>query len=94
MRTLSLLIFFIYSISYAQSPHGDAFNLDCQVCHTVEGWNVLISKMAFSHDQTEFELKGQHKTLQCKSCHVSLVFSEKKRKNNCENCHSCKYGWQ
>ena len=90
MRPLSFIIILLLSVSLcnAQSPHGDKFKRDCQDCHTVDGWTVIPSKILFNHSETGFELKGQHQTVQCRTCHSSLVFSESKGKANCSDCHT------
>ena len=90
MRSLSFVILILLSLSIcnAQSPHGNKFERDCQDCHTADGWTVHPSKILFKHSETGFELKGQHQTVQCRTCHVSLVFSDKKGKNNCSDCHT------
>ncbi len=89
MRHLSFLIFFAltFSICLGQSPHGAKFDRDCQQCHSLESWKVVSSEMKFNHIETGFDLIGQHKTVQCKTCHISLKFSEQKNKKNCVDCH-------
>ena len=42
----------------------------------------------FHHNHTEFELKGRHATVDCRSCHETLVFSEAKTKDDCASCHT------
>ncbi len=70
---------------FAQSPHGKNFNMDCSFCHVSAGWNVMRKDMQFDHDKTSFRLTGQHAALNCRSCHVSLVFSDAGSK--CSSCH-------
>ncbi|MBK8944771.1 MAG: hypothetical protein IPM32_05790 [Ignavibacteriae bacterium] len=87
MHKLSFLIFLILISSniYSQSPHGENFNFDCEVCHSTNNWKVDLKKLDFNHSQTNFELVGQHKVLDCQSCHATLKFSETKA--NCFDCH-------
>lgn len=41
----------------------------------------------FHHNQTGFELKGRHTTVDCRACHETLVFSEP-TKSDCNACHT------
>ncbi|MCX6170991.1 MAG: cytochrome c3 family protein [Ignavibacteriales bacterium] len=90
MRSLSLAILILLSLSVCngQSPHGKNFKRDCQDCHKVDGWTVNPAKILFRHSETGFELKGQHQIVKCTACHESLVFSDKKGKDNCSDCHT------
>ena len=90
MRRLTFLILLFVSIIpavNAQSPHGKKLKYDCSDCHQSDNWKVLLKKPKFDHSQTEFALLNQHKTVNCTSCHKSLVFSEIKDKQNCFSCH-------
>jgi hypothetical protein len=89
MRNVSFITMLLLtiSLSYAQSPHGAKFNLDCQLCHNSENWKIDLSKVKFDHSKTGFELIGEHKNVLCKSCHSSLEFSSLKSKVNCVDCH-------
>ncbi len=87
MRYLSYqIIFFLFTISiFAQSPHGDNFDVDCSNCHTADSWKVDLTQISFDHSKTNFALIGQHINVDCKSCHESLVFS--KMDKDCFSCH-------
>jgi len=87
MRRLSFqIIFFLLSINvFAQSPHGDDFDVDCSNCHVSDNWKVNLSKVTFDHSQTKFSLIGQHQNVDCKSCHTSLEFST--ASTDCFSCH-------
>lgn len=88
MRKLSsviLLVILCGSLS-AQSPHGKDFSLNCSDCHTTEGWKVNLKNLTFNHDQTKFHLTGQHKQVNCISCHKTLVFSQ--TGTDCISCHT------
>ena len=87
MRYLSYqIIFFLFTISiFAQSPHGDSFDVDCSNCHTADSWKIDLTKIDFDHSKTNFSLIGQHINLDCKSCHESLVFSNMEKE--CVSCH-------
>ena len=69
----------------AQSPHGDKLAIDCAKCHSPESWRYNANLSLFSHDSTDFALFGQHKALDCKSCHQSLKFDE--APTDCNSCH-------
>ncbi|MCB0746795.1 MAG: hypothetical protein KDC90_04960, partial [Ignavibacteriae bacterium] len=88
MHKLSFLIFtfFISSLIFSQSPHGDNFNFDCEECHSTDNWKIDFKTLDFDHSETNFELIGQHKILDCQSCHQTLKFSE--TKSNCFDCHN------
>ena len=79
----SLMIF--SSLSATPKTHGEKFNIDCATCHNSESWKVNNDMAKFDHNKTNFPLHGQHKTVSCKKCHQSLVFSE--AKTECSECH-------
>ncbi len=56
---------------FAQSPHGDDFNIDCSECHQATDWKVQPEKVQFDHSKTSFALVGQHQTINCRSCHAT-----------------------
>lgn len=88
MRILSLLIFFalcFYKNDYAQSQHGDTFDIDCSYCHDSESWKVDLKNVTFDHSTTKFELTGQHNNVDCQSCHTTFKFSE--TSSECISCH-------
>jgi len=88
MRKLSSIALFVVLCSnlFAQSPHGKDFSMDCSDCHTTEGWKVDLKNITFNHDQTKFKLVGQHREINCKSCHKSLVFTG--TGTDCISCHT------
>ena len=86
----SKLILFLFLLSclkpvLAQSPHGANFVIECSGCHTANGWNVNPANIVFNHGTTGFALSGQHKTVGCRQCHTSMVFTN--IKSNCSGCH-------
>lgn len=88
MRILSFLIFtaIIFSIdSFAQSPHGDLKGMDCIDCHEANSWKINPAKNRFDHTKTGFVLAGQHRVVNCSSCHLDLKFSN--AQSNCNSCH-------
>ena len=89
MRSLSqkLIFAFLFSVAaFAQSPHGDNFDIDCSECHEAVDWKVLPSKTKFDHSKTSFALVGQHQTINCRNCHETLKFTTNKK--DCISCHT------
>ena len=74
----------LYGLS-AQNPHGEDFAVDCASCHNPTGWSIATDTLHFNHDTTSFPLLGQHNSISCNSCHVSLVFDE--APTQCIDCH-------
>ena len=88
MRSLSfyLILSLVATCLFAQSPHGNSIGKrDCASCHISSTWKVDKENMQFQHDETDFKLTGQHLTIDCASCHKTLVFSE--AQTNCFSCH-------
>lgn len=86
---LKLFIYFISAFwvtsAFAEkSPHGEKLKINCAVCHNTDNWNK-IKTGEFNHNKTNFPLVGQHKTVECKKCHLTLEFS--KAKTECSSCH-------
>lgn len=93
MRRLSLIIAIFLTLGaavYGQSPHGSKLKEDCSVCHNPESWQVTPSQVKFDHSTTAFKLMGQHKSVNCTSCHVSLKFED--ARTECSSCHTTPHG--
>ena len=91
MRKLSLIIalaalFFIAAAPRSDSPHGPGFTVPCEKCHSAKGWKLDKEIYSFDHNTTKMPLVGQHQAVDCRSCHVSLVFTEAKKE--CFECHT------
>lgn len=89
MRYLPFKIIFSFLFPiciYAQSPHGENFEYDCELCHEPTSWKIDAKKVQFDHSITKFELAGQHKAAECRSCHTNLEFS--KINSDCISCHT------
>ncbi len=89
MKILSLLIlpvFLIFFQEKKESPHGADFKISCKTCHSSKGWQLDKDAYSFDHNNTKLPLTGQHAMLNCRQCHVTLVFSE--TKTNCSECHT------
>ena len=84
---LIILLTTLFNCSFlmGQSPHGKEFNVNCASCHHPENWSYQQNKSTFTHDSTSFPLTGQHKDLNCRSCHQTLEFD--KTESNCVSCH-------
>ncbi|MFZ1703231.1 MAG: hypothetical protein WAT79_02730 [Saprospiraceae bacterium] len=80
-----LLILFISESGWSQTPHGKDFVMDCALCHHPDNWSYVPEKSSFSHDNTDFSLKGRHAALDCRSCHQTLEF--KQAESSCISCH-------
>jgi len=72
-----------YSCHRINDIHKGQLGKKCQNCHTPKKWK----KIAFDHDkETEFPLKGQHKKLNCRNCHIDDP-TKKKQPAGCLSCH-------
>lgn len=80
-----VLILLCSGWSLAQSPHGKDLTVSCESCHTAESWSVNRDSISFDHQTTKFLLEGQHAQIDCRLCHISLVFSA--AENKCASCH-------
>jgi hypothetical protein len=69
-----------------ESPHGSAFKVNCSTCHSSKGWQLDRAIYSFDHGKTKLPLLGQHKEVDCRVCHISLVFSQ--AKTECNQCHN------
>ena len=80
-----IVILFISFNALAQSPHGDKLNIRCDVCHNPENWAMKYETSSFNHNQTSYPLTGSHTEVDCKLCHIDLIFSN--ARNTCNACH-------
>jgi hypothetical protein len=86
-RTGFLLVTIICVITATRaqiSPHGP-IKFDCQLCHATESWEMRADA-GFSHAMTGFSLTGQHKSVDCISCHAGLKFVSEG--TSCLSCHT------
>jgi NMD protein affecting ribosome stability and mRNA decay len=85
MRMLLCISVLMVQVTLAQvSPHG-AIRFECSTCHGTESWEMR-KDAEFNHASTGFALSGQHKLLQCISCHEQLKFAA--QSPNCLSCHT------
>ena len=89
MQFLPLLLAFLMIGSFSRrtdSPHGSDFKVSCTICHSSKGWQLDKEIYSFNHSSTRLSLEGQHKEINCRLCHPTLVFSE--AKSECNACHN------
>ncbi len=67
-------------------PHGDDFNMDCELCHSTDDWRVKPGQISFFHNSTGFPLLGAHQSVFCRDCHTSLRFNH--IATACADCHT------
>jgi hypothetical protein len=78
------------SIAGAQQRGHDASitsGVECNACHTPEGWDVMGSVRGgsgFDHARTGFPLTGQHDGIPCTECHVG----QRQTRRDCNSCHA------
>lgn len=77
-------------------PHNKRLGGDCKACHQESGFRELIGKITFNHSKTRFPLQGQHRRVDCATCHTgqatatpSTVYREYANKDidACTACH-------
>ena len=69
----------------AANPHG-AINIPCANCHTYTSWKPIRRSADFDHSKTRYPLLGQHRDIDCTSCHTKLVFTN--TSTRCADCHA------
>lgn len=77
-----------------EDVHKGDFGVDCASCHNETSFQNRRTLSRFDHNQTQFSLKGSHKTVDCASCHNLDVGLERVFKdhpglatNACAVCH-------
>lgn len=90
----------------SRNPHGP-IQLACENCHTATSWSPIRPHPDFDHKTTAYPLRGMHRSVGCRQCHVDLVFSKigtecsdchadihrRQLGSKCEQCHTVR-GWQ
>ena len=86
-RLSSIIVILCISLqARSQSPHGELFKIDCAVCHNSTGWVVTRDSVKYDHNKSVFNLDGMHSKADCKSCHITSIFSD--APTQCSSCHS------
>ncbi len=63
--------------------HKGNFGQTCETCHTDRGWKRVM----FNHRRdTEYPLRGQHRSVACESCHKGHLYRDK-LPSTCHSCH-------
>ena len=65
--------------------HEGKFGSNCIECHTEESW-FGVETDGFNHDLTDFPLKGQHRSVDCRECHTENL-TDPLEHNTCAACH-------
>lgn len=68
-----------------RSPHG-SLSIACERCHSATSWKPIRPVPEFNHNETRFPLRALHVSVDCRQCHLKLVFSDVG--GNCANCHA------
>ncbi|MGE0172513.1 MAG: cytochrome c3 family protein [Oligoflexales bacterium] len=85
-------------LSCHEDHHGNNLspkfqNGRCDTCHNQIKWDIKV----FNHSMTGFDLKGEHKTLACSSCHKGNTsqpnFPWKGLNSDCKSCHADYHGY-
>ncbi len=67
------------------NPHGPMVTR-CEDCHTLTSWKPIRAFPEFNHNATHYPLRGMHAKVDCRSCHVKLVFKDVGTR--CADCHA------
>jgi hypothetical protein len=73
-------------ISCHDDIHEGKFGNDCYNCHSEENFIGIKETAEFNHSLTDFPLEGNHKEVDCKSCHVNDFLSPLEF-GKCFECH-------
>ena len=78
-------------LSCHEDRHQKTLSVNCTDCHTHEAFKPASR---FDHKRSDFQLKGQHKTVECKKCHEIGKLNGKDFQKfkglqftTCANCH-------
>ncbi len=73
-------------ISCHEDIHEGKFGTDCAECHNVNSF-FSVSTDEFDHNRTDFVLRGQHRSVDCRECHTESLTTPLAH-NTCAACHS------
>src|SRR3990172_7237937 len=73
-------------LSCHKDPHKDKLGKDCERCHNIKGWKVLVK---FNHERdSKYPLTGKHIEVKCEKCHINNKINFKIEKfEECLTCH-------
>jgi hypothetical protein len=73
-----------------QDIHRSRLGVDCERCHTTEGWAVFDAENI--HENTNFPIQGRHLLLDCLACHPGMPATDFRRAwTGCYDCHRPEY---
>ncbi len=82
-------------VSCHKDVHVAKLGTDCERCHTLEKWNILVPNAPFDHAKTDYALLGKHtKVDDCKKCHKSGRNMDELPFAACTDCHADKHQGQ
>ncbi len=70
-----------------EDVHDNKFGSNCIECHNENSF-LGGETDGFNHNLTDFALKGQHQTVDCRECHTSDSMTEPLEHNTCATCHT------
>jgi hypothetical protein len=75
-----------------EDKHQGRFGTECARCHSTIGWKAAsIDRQNFDHAKTRFPLTGEHRHVQCQSCHTAGSDGQPQyagiRFSACSDCH-------
>ena len=78
-----------------EDPHKNNLGNDCKQCHTEQSFTSHSGLKRFNHNSTGFALKGQHRRVDCFTCHQAntspaTIFQNNIgiESNHCVACHA------
>lgn len=71
-----------FSCHKKDDKHKDSLGHNCETCHAEKSWKETVR---FDHGKTDFPLLGKHAKVECKSCHVGIMYKE--ASVECVACH-------
>lgn len=76
-----------------EDKHQGRFGSNCAQCHNTTDWKAAsFDTKKFDHSKTAFQLTGEHRYVQCKSCHTPSADGQLRfeglKFQSCSDCHS------
>ena len=68
-----------------EDVHEGKLGTNCAECHDEQSF-VEVETDGFNHDLTDFSLRGQHRSVDCRECHTESL-TEPLPHNTCASCH-------